>query len=327
VPARAVAPDGRYLLLLAGEGIILSAHVKRPHHGRARSWPRSEDAATLMNPTPFVKWAGGKKQLLAQFEPHFPAAFDRYLEPFAGGGAVFFYLYRQGRLDGRPATLIDSLEELINCYRVVQSQVADLIAALRDHEPHKQDRDYYYELRAWDRSPDYARRSDVERAARFLFLNRVCYNGLYRVNRQGQFNVPFGRHRNPTICDEENLWAVHRALQGVTLLVGDFERCLDLAAPGDFAYLDPPYHPLSETAHFTSYTARDFGAQDQRRLARLFRALDRRGCHLMLSNSNTDLVRELYAGYEQVPILAARAINARATGRGAIGELLIMNSL
>ena len=278
-----------------------------------------------MKPTPFVKWAGGKKQLLTRFESYFPPAFGRYIEPFVGGGAVFFHLYRQGRLDGRPVVLIDSLEELINCYRVIQSRVEDLIAALRAHEPHKQDRDYYYHLRAWDRSPDYAQRSDLERAARFLFLNRVCYNGLYRVNRRGQFNVPFGRHRNPTICDEENLWAVHRALQGVSLLVGDFECCLALAEAGDFVYLDPPYHPLSKTAHFTSYTAGDFGAQDQRRLARLFQALDRRGCQLMLSNSDTELIRELYAGYEQVPVRAARAINSRPAGRGNIRELLILN--
>jgi len=278
-----------------------------------------------MNPSPFVKWAGGKKQLLSQFEPYLPTTFRGYLEPFVGGGAVFFHLYRQGRLDGVPVVLIDSIEELINCYRVVQSRVRDLIAALRVHEPYKQDRDYYYEVRGWDRSPDYARRSNLERAARFVFLNRICYNGLYRVNRRGEFNVPFGRHRNPTICDVENLWAVHRALQGVTLVMGDFERCLELAAPGDFVYLDPPYHPLSETAHFTSYTAGDFGVEDQQRLARLFGELDRRGCQLMLSNSCTGLVQELYAGYEMIQVQAARAINSRAGGRGAIRELLILN--
>jgi len=278
-----------------------------------------------MKPSSFVKWAGGKKQLLSQFEPYLPTTFRGYLEPFVGGGAVFFHLYRQGRLDGVPVVLIDSLEELINCYRVIQSRVADLIALLQAHEPYKQDRDYYYEVRGWDRSPSYARRSDLERAARFIFLNRICYNGLYRVNRRGEFNVPFGRHRNPTICDVENLWAVQRALQGVSLVVGDFERCLELAAPGDFVYLDPPYYPLSETAHFTSYTASDFGVEDQQRLARLFGELDRRGCQLMLSNSCTGLVQELYAGYEMIQVQAARAINSKAAGRGTIRELLILN--
>jgi DNA adenine methylase len=279
-----------------------------------------------MNPFPFVKWAGGKKQLLAQYEPFFPTSFRRYVEPFVGGGAVFFYLYRQDRLAGtQPAILVEFLEELVNCYRVIQGQVEDLIAALQAHEPYKGDRDYYYEVRHWDRSPAYGQRGDVERAARFIFLNRTCYNGLYRVNQRGQFNVPFGRYRNPTICDADNLRAVHQALQGATLLVGDFERCLDLAEAGDFVYLDPPYHPLSDTANFTSYTSSDFGVEDQRRLAGLFRELDQRGCQVMLSNSCTDLVRELYGDYEQVQVQAARAISSKVSGRGGIPELLIMN--
>jgi DNA adenine methylase len=272
-----------------------------------------------------VKWAGGKAQLLSQFEPYFPARFGRYLEPFVGGGAVFFHLYRQGRLAGKEVVLIDSLEELINCYRVVQTRVSELIAQLQRHEPHKRDADYFYRVRDWDRLPGYAERDEVERAARFLFLNRTCYNGLYRVNRKGQFNVPFGRYDNPTICDAANLRAASRALQDVTLLVGDFERCLDFAEAGNFVYLDPPYHPLSDTANFTSYTAADFGAEDQRRLADLFRELDRRGSQVMLSNSFTDVIRKLYADYEQVPVQAIRAISSKAADRGAIPELLVMN--
>jgi DNA adenine methylase len=281
-----------------------------------------------MNPSPFVKWAGGKSQLLSQFDPHFPAQFGRYIEPFAGGGAVFFHLYGQDRLGGKPAVLIDGVEELINCYRVIQNQVEALIAELRRHEPHKLEADYYYEVRNWDRAPDYLRRGDVERAARFLFLNRTCYNGLYRVNRRGWFNVPFGRYRNPTIsasqvCD--NLRAAGRALQGVVLMVDDFEHCLQFAQAGDLVYLDPPYHPLSATASFTSYTSADFGLEDQRRLAGVFRELDRRGCQVMLSNSYTDLIRELYNGYEQVQVQAVRAINSKGSGRGSIPELLVMN--
>ncbi len=278
-----------------------------------------------MNPSPFVKWAGGKSQLLSQFGPHFPDDFGRYVEPFVGGGAVFFHLYNRGLLAGKEAVLIDRLEELINCYRVIQAQVEELIAALRVHEPEKLNADYFYEVRAWDRQPDYARRSDVGRAARFIFLNRTCYNGLYRVNRKGQFNVPFGRYRNPTVCDEDNLRTVHEALQGVMLLVGDFERCLEHTAAGDLVYMDPPYDPLSDTAYFTSYTARDFDREDQARLARVFREVDRRGGHAILSNSCTEFIRGLYAGYVQEEMMATRAINSKASGRGAICELLIMN--
>jgi DNA adenine methylase len=280
---------------------------------------------TEARPSPFVKWAGGKSQLLAQLDPLFPSDFERYIEPFVGGGAVFFHLYSQGWLEGKQVVLIDRLEELINCYRVIQSQVETLIATLRDHEPHKLEREYYYELRAWDRRPDFNHRSAVERAARFIYLNHTCYNGLYRVNRRGQFNVPFGRYANPTICDADNLLAVQRALEGVTLLADDFERCLEFAAAGDLVYLDPPYHPVSATANFTGYTASAFRHKDQERLGRVFRRLDRRGASLMLSNSFSRAVQVLYEGYEQLPVEAIRAINSKAGGRGAVRELLIVN--
>ena len=275
--------------------------------------------------SPFVKWAGGKSQLLSQFQPYFPARFERYIEPFVGGGAVFFHLHTQGRLRAKEIVLIDHLEELINCYLAVQSQVEALIEELRQHEPHKLDADYYYQVRAWDRRPGYPRRSDVERAARFLFLNRTCYNGLYRVNRKGQFNVPFGRHDNPAVCNAANLRAASQALQGVILESGDFTRCLEWAYPGDLVYLDPPYHPLSNTASFTSYTSTAFDAQDQRRLAHLFRQLDGQGCQVMLSNSCTPLIRELYQGYEQIQVQATRAISSKGDQRGAITELLVLN--
>lgn len=278
-----------------------------------------------MKPSPFVKWAGGKAQILSQLQPFFPAGFERYIEPFVGGGAVFFHLHRQGRLSRKPSLLIDSLEELIDCYRAIQNRVEDLILELQRHEPHKHDKEYFYEVRAWDRARDYAQRDEIERAARFLFLNRICYNGLYRVNQRGEFNVPFGRHRNPTICAAENLRAVSRALREVVLRAGDFTLCLETAAPGDFVYLDPPYDPLSDTANFTSYTSQDFGAEDQRRLAELFRTLDRRGCQVMLSNSSTQFIRDLYVGYEQIEVRANRAISSKGTARGPIPELLVMN--
>lgn len=278
-----------------------------------------------MSPYPFVKWAGGKAQLLSQLAPLFPGSFRRYIEPFVGGGSVFFHLVRQGRLAGPDGVLIDSLDELINCYSMIQNHVDDLIAELQQHEPHKHDKEYFYAVRAWDRTPGYAQRDRIKRAARFLYLNRTCYNGLYRVNRRGEFNVPFGRHHNPTICAADNLRAVSRALQGVALLAGDFTRCLEAAAAGDFVYLDPPYDPLSSTANFTSYTSDDFGAADQRRLADLFRELDRRGCYVMLSNSSTPFIREIYEGYEQVEVQAIRAISSKGDARGPIPELLVMN--
>ena len=278
-----------------------------------------------MKPSPFVKWAGGKARLLPQLTPYFPERFGRYIEPFVGGGAVFFYLCSHGRLADGGSVLIDSLEELINCYRTVQDCVEELIVELQRHELRKGDKEYYYAVRAWDRTPGYAQRDEIERAARFIFLNRTCYNGLYRVNKSGRFNVPFGRHRNPTICPADNLRAVSHALQGVALLAGDFTHCLETAAAGDFIYLDPPYDPLSDTANFTSYTSDDFGEGDQRRLAELFRELDRRGCQVLLSNSSTDFIREIYEGYEQAEVQAIRAINSKGSARGPIPELLVMN--
>jgi DNA adenine methylase len=278
-----------------------------------------------MKPSPFVKWAGGKARLLSQYERFFPARLEGYIEPFVGGGALYFYLKRAERLAGRRIVLMDRLEELVNCYQVVQTQVEPLIEALQEHELHKGDSDYYYEVRSWDRIPGYALRGDIERAARFIYLNRVCYNGLYRVNRRGQFNVPFGRHRNPTVCHAVNLRSVHQALQGVDLFASDFETCVEWARPGDFVYLDPPYHPLSTTSSFTSYTLAAFGVDDQRRLAHIFRDLDRQGCKVMLSNSDTPLIRDLYDGFEQIQVFASRPISSKIGKRGAVPELLIVN--
>jgi DNA adenine methylase len=279
----------------------------------------------LKPPSPIVKWAGGKSQLLSQFEPFFPETFQRYLEPFVGGGAVFFYLYGQGRLRGKEIVLIDKLEELINLYRVVRDQVQDLTAELQRHVPHKHDADYYYEVRAWDRRSDYRQRAGVERAARLIYLNRTCYNGLYRVNQKGQFNVPFGRYRNPTICDVDNLRSVSRSLQGVVLEEGDFSRCLEWAGPRDFVYFDPPYHPVSTTANFTNYTSVAFSMKDQERLASTFGELNRRGCQVMLSNSCTKPIQELYQGYKQLQVQALRAISSKPDQRGSIPELLVTN--
>jgi DNA adenine methylase len=261
---------------------------------------------------PFLKWAGGKTQLLKTFVEFFPASYNRYFEPFVGSGAVFFHL--------RPevAHLSDCSVELINCYSVVRDEVAALIKLLKKH---KYEEEYFYNMRAMN--PENL--TPAERAARFIFLNKTCFNGLYRVNSRGQFNVPFGRYKNPLICDQENLLAVSRALKKVSLRCNGFEKTISQAKKGDFLYLDPPYQPLSATANFTSYTKDSFSLTDQKRLAESVRQLSKRGCTFMLSNSDCQEIRELYAGFHIETIQATRAINCKSERRGTVTELLILN--
>ena len=270
---------------------------------------------------PFLKWVGGKQQLLAQYEAYFPAEFNRYIEPFVGGGAVFFHLWNSNRLP-QHVCLFDNNEELINAYRVVRDQVDALIGLLAEHKK-KHSKDYYYRVRRLDR--ENVDLTDVERAARTIYLNKTCYNGLYRVNSKGQFNVPMGSYKNPRILYEEVLAAASVALQNVSLEVGDFRQLLTAAQKGDFIYFDPPYDPLSKTASFTSYTAGNFGDQDQRDLADVFTTLTEKGCFCMLSNSYTEFIRELYKSFKIEVVYAKRAVNSDANGRGNIKESLIIN--
>lgn len=264
--------------------------------------------------TPILKWAGGKTSLLKQFALHFPnpTQYERYFEPFVGGAAVFFHLHPPR------SYLFDLNAELIELYTLIRDDVESVIQALT---PHHNDRDYFEQIRAQDT----ATLTGAERAARFIFLNRTCYNGLYRVNSKGKFNVPFGRYTNPLICDSDGLRAASRALQGVQLEVNDFETSLAECKAGDFIYFDPPYAPLSATSSFISYTKDGFDTADQRRLADLYRELDRRGCLLMLSNSSAPLIYELYSGFNLYEIAARRNINSRIDGRGLITELLVTN--
>jgi DNA adenine methylase len=273
---------------------------------------------------PFIKWAGGKGQLLPELSRRLPRRFRRYHEPFVGGAALFFHLYNAGRL-GAGAMLSDYNRELVLCYQVVRDDVEALIAALKQHERHRLDRSYFLEVRGWDRQPDFERRSAVERAARTIFLNRTCYNGLYRLNNKGQFNAPWGYYRNPLICDPENMRAARAALQDVELCVGDFGDVAERAAPGDLVYFDPPYVPMSATASFTHYTGQTFGPDDQRRLARLFDTLMERGVYVMLSNSHTSLSRELYAAHavSTSVVYASRKINCDGQKRGNVEELIV----
>jgi len=252
-----------------------------------------------------------------------PPTFRHYHEPFVGGGALFFSLWNSGRLTAG-ATLSDLNVELIDCYRAVRDHAEELIAALLAHKPYANDRDYFYAMRAWDRAPDFMARPLVERAARTIFLNRTCYNGLYRLNNRRQFNAPFGYYKKPLIVDPEQLQEASHALQQVVLRVGDFSELLTRALPGDFIYFDPPYVPVSATASFTAYTPVGFTEAEQRRLAELFFQLYDRGCHLMLSNSYTALARGLYAGLPiHEPVLARRKINCDGTKRGGVEELIV----
>jgi DNA adenine methylase len=263
---------------------------------------------------PILKWAGGKWRLMPALERHFPPLdrVHRYFEPFVGGAAVFFHLQH-------PCSFLsDSNDELINVYAVVRDHLDELVLALNKHVS---EAEHYYRMRAWDT----ALLSPVDRAARLIYLNKTCYNGLYRVNSAGQFNVPFGRYRNPTICDAPNLRAASRALRHATLRVADHEAALDGASAGDFVYFDPPYQPISKTASFTSYTHARFDAAEQERLARTYTRLHRAGCYLVLSNSDTPLIRDLYAGFRVETVSANRAINCKAGGRGRVSELVIVN--
>lgn len=273
---------------------------------------------------PFLKWPGGKRQLLEAFEPLFPASFSRYFEPFVGSGAVFFRLWGTGRLTGsaRSPLLSDRNGELINAYRVVRDEVDALIDLLAEYAA-RHNPETFYAVRALDRNG--YELGDVERAARTIYLNKTCYNGLYRVNSRGEFNAPLGRYARPSILQEGTLRAASAALQGVTLEQRDYAALVDVAQAGDFFYFDPPYHPLSRTANFTAYTAGSFGPDDQRRLAVVFDKLARRGCHCMLSNSDTPFIRELYVEHRIETVQATRAINSKAAERGPITEVVILN--
>ena len=276
---------------------------------------------------PFLKWVGGKSQLLNQFEPYFAAAFNegdikRYIEPFVGGGAVFFHLCNYDRLPEQ-SFLFDINDELINTFQIVRDHVNDLIELLAIHEK-KHDREYFYKIRGLDREPNLIL-ANIERAARTIYLNRTCYNGLYRVNSKGQFNVPMGSYKNPKILHEETLLSACTVLQNSVIETRDFQYSLDVAKRDDFIYFDPPYDPLSKTASFTSYTANNFRDEDQRRLAEVFTILSDRGCLCMLSNSYTPFILDLYKKFRIEKVRASRAVNSDPNGRGAIDEVLVLN--
>jgi DNA adenine methylase len=276
--------------------------------------PAQGDRPSLRTvPRPFVKWVGGKGQLLPTLRREAPKSFGRYFEPFVGGGALFFALKPVS------AVLTDVNEELISAYTAIRDDVESVIKALLGYE---YDKGIYYKVRALDpRSLPPA-----DRAARTLYLNRTGFNGLYRVNKSGGFNVPFGRYANPLICDPTNLRACSAALANVELAVRPFHAVLEHAAPGDFVYFDPPYLPVSRTADFTAYAAGGFGLAEHERLALVARELVARGVRVLLSNADVPAARKLFKGakgFKIKTVEANRTVSATAGGRVPVTEILV----
>lgn len=245
-----------------------------------------ENGINLIQPKPVLKWAGGKQQLLDILISNMPEKYNRYIEPFFGGGALFFAIEPQN------AIIADSNPDLINFYKVLASNVDDLIETVKEY---KNDETTFYKIRALKVD----KLTEVEQAARILYLNKTCFNGLYRVNRKGEFNTPYGRYKNPTICDEQALRAASRALENATIICADYKKVLsDYAQPGDFIYLDPPYLPVSKYSDFKRYTKEQFYEEDQVELANEVKRLHELGCHVLLTNSNHELIHELYSDFK-----------------------------
>lgn len=270
-----------------------------------------------VQPKPFVKWAGGKTKMLPFILSSFPETVNTYYEPFLGGGAVFFEMLRQKRF--KRAVIGDSNPDLMCAFLTIQKSVDDLVKELRSGR-YKYDRKVFERIRAVDPTE----LEDIPRAARFIYLNRTCFNGLYRVNNSGQFNAPFGKYDNPLICDEENLRAVSRALKGVKLVRADFALIVEKAKAGDGVYFDPPYLPLSKTASFTAYNAGGFGLGDHYKLAGLFKELAARGVNVVLSNSSSDKTRELYSGFDVRELTGKNNIGGPAEYRKPSKEIMVV---
>lgn len=265
------------------------------------------------SPRPFLKWAGGKSRLVAQYQPYLPKDFRIYHEPFLGGGALFFHFQPQR------AVLSDINPELVNVYICVRDCVENLIARLEHHATHHS-QTHYYQVRTEE--PELP----VEKAARLIYLNKTCFNGLYRVNRRGQFNVPMGQYKNPNICNADVLRAASGALKKAVIVTQPFNKILtEPLTDQDFVYFDPPYHPLSETSNFTSYSSTAFTEADQVHLRDIFANLSARGVKVALSNSDSPFVRDLYQDFQIYTISAARSINVQPTKRGKVAEVFVVS--
>ncbi len=291
---------------------------------------------------PFVKWAGGKGSLIPQLNNFYPyelknGIIERYIEPFVGGGAVLIDILQ--KYDVQEAYAFDINIDLINSYNVIKNNVEDLITNLKQMETEylqleqEERKNYFYNKR--DEYNNYTLKENeqnIQRAAQFIYLNRTCFNGLYRVNKAGKFNVPMGSHKNPTICDEENLRNLSKLIQNVQFQYGDYKRSMEYVTENTFVYFDPPYRPLNVTSGFTSYTKEDFNDENQKELAEFYRELNEQNAKLMLSNSNPkntnkedNFFDNIYQGFNIDEIYASRMINANSKGRGKISEILVTN--
>ncbi|MFA5049859.1 MAG: DNA adenine methylase [Candidatus Micrarchaeia archaeon] len=268
------------------------------------------------DPKPFVKWAGGKRQLIDTLFNNIPESFNNYHESFLGGGALYFKLWSEGLI--KKAFLNDFNHDLINVYQIIKSRPKELIEELKSGK-YKNEKDTFYNIRK-SKPHDL-----VETAAIFIYLNKTAFNGLYRVNSKGEFNVPFGKYSNPKICDEENIMIVSESLKRAALSYGDFSQVLKNVKKGDFVYLDPPYHPISKTSNFTNYTKLEFKEEDQIRLNDTYNRLDNSGAFVMLSNSTAPFIVDLYSNYNTLRVDARRAINCKADKRGLVSELVALN--
>ncbi len=273
---------------------------------------------------PFIKWVGGKRGLLSQLLEKFPQDFKNYHEPFLGGGAVFFELYSKGLLREKKVYLSDINSELINAYNVVKNTPLELINNLEKYKA-KHSKEFYYQVREKDRKKNFKSLSDVERATRFIYLNKTCFNGLYRVNKKGYFNTPMGNYKNPNIADKETILGASDALKNATISNVPFSHVVDNASKNDLVYFDPPYYPLTATASFTAYDENGFLDDKQRELFDVFEKLDKKGCFVLHSNSDTEFIKELYKGHDINFVQANRFINSKSSGRGKISEVLVRN--
>lgn len=322
--------------MMVGNMWIIPSNAEKPIDKRTVRYEKSK-SITLK---PFVKWVGGKSQLVEQIEKMLPTAGEKvltkYAEPMVGGGALFFSIL--SKYDFEEWYISDINAELINAYQAVKNDVDNLIAKLNEMQmlflPMDENgrKYFYYTVRERFNSTTLTEETATEKAAQFIFLNKTCFNGLYRVNRKGQFNVPMGAYKNPTICDEENLRNIHEALQNVTIVCGDYSLSKSFIDKDTFVYIDPPYRPISETSGFTSYNSDVFDDNEQIRLSKFIDEINNSGAKIVLSNSDPKNVNEednffddLYKNYKINRVEASRAINSKGDKRGKINELLICN--
>ncbi len=322
--------------MMVGNMWIIPSTAEKPVDKRTVRYEKEHVIALK----PFVKWVGGKSQLIDELEKMLPAdgkkVLTKYCEPMVGGGALFFNIL--SKYDIEQFYISDINAELINAYQVIKSDVDSLIEKLQEMQmlfyPMNENgrKFYYYSIRDKFNNLQLCETTIIEKAAYFIFLNKTCFNGLYRVNRKGQFNVPMGAYKNPMICDEENLRNINKVLQNVTIVCGDYSFSQQFIDKDTFVYLDPPYRPLSETSAFTSYNSDTFDDNEQIRLAKFIDEINASGAKIVLSNSDPKNVNpedtffdELYKAYQIKRVSATRMINSKADNRGKINELLICN--